>query len=594
MVESEPFALRLCGQDHALEPGRDYVLGSAPDCDLVLARPAAGRQALLRVAAEGVELVDLAGLGTTLVAGAPTASARLRPGDALRLGGVDAVLVPDRGEALLVPLPALRNAALARRQLGVRRAARAVIRRRDAETFQELMAQELRRAPWLGGSLLLHALLLLLLWWWLPAPTPSGEPPAQVAVDWRTTPPPGEVPPQPPEVVVEAAPHDDAELPPDTFPDAPSAAAEPSAAAPGPGLRENPRLALRPPAAGGGAGTAGNVDPPLAAAVQTIGSDDFRRTVADLRHTGLEIVFVFDSTGSMSRTILDTKRTIAQMLTVLRSLVPDARIGIVTYRDRGPREQYLVRELPLGTDFWRASNFVDGVSAEGGGDRPEDVRAGLVAAFQQRWRPTARRVVVLAGDAPPHASDQPRLLDEVRAFARNGRSFVHTLVTSPETAGQDTQQAFAAIAAAGGGECLGLQAHERVLQRVLALAFGRDHEQDLLAVVQAVTDAVGRVDVAALDLAHRGGPALARALRREPVSATLLQALVRRPRRAVTLQLMDQLAEPGTPAHTRHAIAWVLQRVLELPAPPVDPESGERPATALLARLRSRAAALPE
>jgi Mg-chelatase subunit ChlD len=587
VAASEPTALRLCGQEHALEPGRDYLLGSAADCDLVLPPDAAGHHARLRVDASTLTLETLDGVGATQQNGSQVEHALLRVGDVLRFGATEALVVPDRGLAMLVPLPALRAAAVARRQRSVRRAAAALRHRRDAESFQDLMAQELRRAPWLGGSLALHALLLLLLWLLLPAPAGGMDPPASVGIEVGVDAPPGEPRPAPPELAVEPQAVDFTELPPDATP--PTTAAEPPPAADGePMPRQNPRLAPRPATAGG------DGDRTLAAGVQGIGSSSFQRVVADLRRTGLEIVFVFDSTGSMSRTILDTKRTIAQMLTVLRALVPDARVGIVTYRDRGRREEYLVRQVPLDLDFWRASNFVQCVSAEGGGDRPEDVRAGLRAAFQQRWRPEARRVVVLAGDAPPHAGDHGGLLDEVRAFARNGRSFVHTLVTSPETAGRETQVAFAEIAAVGGGECLDLQAHERVLQHVLALAFGRDHAQDVAAVVQAVSDAADRADVAALDLAHRGGAALAQALRRQPVPATVLQALVRRPRRGVALELIEQLGATGTAAHTRHAIAWVLQRVLALPVPPVDPESGDRPGDAALARLRQRTADLPE
>jgi Mg-chelatase subunit ChlD len=327
--------------------------------------------------------------------------------------------------------------------------------------------------------------------------------------------------------------------------------------------------------------------------VQTVGSGGFQRAVADLRRSGLEIVFVFDSTGSMSRTILDTKNSIAQMLAVLRALVPDARVGIVTYRDRGKNEQYLVRQVPLGGDFWRASNFVQVVSAEGGGDQPEDVRAGLRAAFSQRWRSDARRVVVLAGDAPPHLSDTASLLTDVRAFARNGRSFVHTLVTSPDTAGKETRETFAEIADAGRGTCTDLKAHEKVLQRVLALAFGHDYEPDVAEVVRTVQLAAERVDVESLDLAHRGGPDLQRALRTDPVPVTLLQALVRRPRRAVALELVGQL-DRSTPEPTRHAIAWALQHTLDLSVPPIDPESGDPPDAAALARLQRRCDSLPD
>ena len=580
-------ALRLGGQDHALEPGRHYRLGTAPDCDLRLPDGAAAHHARLRVDATGVEVEALD--GPVQVDGAPVQHARLDVGASLALGPATATVVADTGAALLVPVPALRAAAQARRTAAVRDAAQA-LRHREAETFEALLAAELQRAPWLGASLALHLAVLLLLWLLLPVDEPPNGRDVTVLIDVRDARPPGQAPVTVPAVEVEAAPPVDVEAlaEPPVEPDAQAAPVVlPPLPAHGVMPRPDARVAPRRKAA------PSNGDRGFAAEVATLGSPEFRKTLAELQ-SGLEIVFVFDSTGSMSRTIEDTKRTIAQMLTVLRALVPDARFGIVTFRDHHASESYRVRELPLGTDFWRADNFVQGVAAAGGGDEPEDVRAGLRAAFEQRWRPKARRVVVLAGDAPPHERDQSRLLGEVRSFVRDGRSFVHALITSPERAGEATRRTFRAIAEAGGGECLDLAAHDRVLQQVLALAFGRRHDGDVATAIAAVTTAAERTDVAALDLAHRGGRDLAAALRAEPVPATLLHALVRRPRRHTMLELVAQLADRDTPEPTRHAIAWVLQRVLETSAPPVDPESGEPPSDRQIDRLREVCRTLAE
>lgn len=582
-------ALRLAGQDHALEPGRDYLLGSAADCDLSLPPPAAARHARLSVGTDGLRVTDLGSAAGTTRNGERIAAALLAVGDVLDFGGAAAAtVVADDGRAAIVPVPTLRAAAVARRQAMVRDRAQA-LRHPGSQTLAERMRDELRHAPWLFCSLALHLLLLLLAWLVLPHSDPSGSARATVAVDLRDGPPPGASPPLPPEVAVEPA------EPPFAPPAPPEPPAPPASEEPPDGARPRPAL---PP---GDTALGATVAPPAEAArpahgtdVDGLGSAGFQRTVADLRQSGLELVFVVDSTGSMTRTIHDTRTSLAQMLAVLQALVPDARIGLVSYRDRGPREQYLVQQTPLGADPWRAGNFVQFLTAEGGGDRPEDVRAGLLAAFRQPWRPGARRVVVLAGDAPPHAEDQSRLLAEVRAFARDGRSFVHALVVSPEHAGRDTHAAFAAIAAAGHGVCEGLAQRDRVLQRVLTLAFGREFDRDLAAVVRAVETAAARVDTRSLDLVRRGGPELARALRQEPLPQPLWNALVRRPQRAVAEQLIDMLGADGTAEPTRHALAAALQRLLELPLPPIDPVAPQRPAAAELAQLRARAARLPD
>jgi hypothetical protein len=203
-------------------------------------------------------------------------------------------------------------------------------------------------------------------------------------------------------------------------------------------------------------------------------------------------------------------------------------------------------------------------------------------------------VVILAGDAPPHDLDWTKLLAEVRAFARNGRSFVHTLITSPETAGIDTQQRFAEIAKAGKGECLDIQSHDRVMQRVLTLAFGREFDHDLATVTQAIEAGAERTETWALDLARRGGPALTAELRKAPVEYALLNALTRLPHQGTTLQLVELLADANTPSHTRQAVGWVLQRIFDLPVPPVDPIRDELPREREIERLRRMASRLPE
>ncbi|HEB51845.1 MAG TPA: VWA domain-containing protein [bacterium] len=576
-------ALRLGEQCHALEPGRDYLLGSADDCDLRIAG-AEPHHARLHVAADGVTLTDLGSRSGVLHNEVRAAETRVQIGDRIAIGDEVMVVCRDDGTATLVPIPSLRQAAAARRIEQVRAAA-AALRRSDGMTFADLMAHELRRAPWMAISLALHLLLLLLLWWFTPPPRVGGVSIARLGFDVAADSARGDGPPAPPEVVAEPA--EDVVLE-DPEPDRPDAPAE-VADGPEPERRqpaENPRLAKRRPSAfGGGHDTV--------RAERDIGAGSFAKQVAALQESGLEIVFVFDSTGSMTRTILDTKNTIVQMLEVLRMLVPDARVGLVTYRDRGRRDEYLVRAMPLALDYWHAVNFVQFIVAEGGGDRPEDVRAGLRAAFQQNWRHSTRRVVVLAGDAPTHREDLGKLLQEVRRFAHDRRSFVHTLITSPDRAGKDTFEQFRRIAAAGNGVCEPIDHHERILQRVLALAFGREFTEDLAAVIRAVERDRDRVDVQSLHLVRKGGSKLARALRQRPVPTTLWNALVRRPRRSTAKLLIDLLADDRAPEHSRHAAAAALQRMLDLPLPPIDAVSGEGPSERRIQRLRTLAARLP-
>ena len=578
-------ALRLGGLSHALEPGRDYLLGSADDCDLRIAG-AEPVHARLLVTAEGATFFDLSEAAGLLFNEEKVLQAAIRPGDRVGIAGELMVVTADDGTAALVPIPQLRQAAIARRIVKVRAAA-AALRRQDDGTFAQLMAKELRRAPWVLLSLMLHLLLLLLFWLLVTNERPSGRSVALLGIDIAAGAPAGDGPPAPPEVVAEPA-SDEVLDDPEQL-----AEAQPTPIVEGPKQDqrqpiENPTLLKRSrPNTRGGGGD-------IVRDEKDVGSGSFQKQVAALQESGLEIVFVFESTGSMTCAILDTKSTIVQMLDVLRNLVPDARIGLVTYRDRGRREDYLVREVPLDLDYWRATNFMQFVVAEGGGDRAEDVHAGLKSAFQQPWRTSARRVVVLAGDAPAHSEDIKTMLQEVRAFANNRRSFVHTLITNPQQAGDDTLEQFRQIAAAGRGTCESIENHDRILQRVLTLAFGSQFRSDLEAVIAQVGRERERVDVRSLYLVREGGTALRQELRQRPVPTTLFNALIKRPRRQTAETLLDLLADSRTPSHTRHIVAAALQQILQLPVPPIDIETSEAPTGHRMTRLRQLAERLPE
>jgi len=129
---------------------------------------------------------------------------------------------------------------------------------------------------------------------------------------------------------------------------------------------------------------------------------------------------------------------------------------------------------------------------------------------------------------------------------------------------------------------------------VLTLAFGREFDRDIAAVTESIAASDQRTETWALDLARRGGPELAAALRKEPIDYALLLALTRLPHQRTTLQLIELLADTNTASHTRQALGWALQRIFDLPVPPVDPVADELPRTREIERLQRMAQNLPE
>ena len=576
------WALRWGGESHAIELGRVYLLGSAQECDLQI-QDAAPHHARLEIVDGHVEISDLGSDAGVLHNEERVCRAVLHAGDRVGLADEILVLTPDDGSAAIVPLPDMRQAAAQRRILRIRAAASAL--RYHDQSLSDLVVQRLREAPWLALSVALHALLILMIAIYAPRKDRAAQEVATINFEATDGSPPGDGPPAPPEVIVEEVRDEQVE---ETDP---LAAPDPIPVVNGRDeqrpieIAENPLLRVR-----GRARQGGNAG----AAVADRGSAGFRKRVAELKANGLEIMFVFDSTGSMTSTIEETKSTIVGMCEALRALVPDARIGLVTYRDRGKREAYLIRQIPLTRDHWRASNFVQFVNAGGGDDIPEAVDAGLAAAMKQTWRPDARRVIVLAGDAPSHPRKLRNILRDVRAWCRDGRSFVHTLIANPENAGELTASEFEQIADNGRGVCQPIENHGQILQRVLTLAFGHEFGEDLDNVVREIEQRRHRVDTASMHLVRKAGPQLAAALLQEPFPTPLWNALVRKPRGPAAVVLLDLLADRRTPPPTRHAVAAALQRILDLEKPPIDPQTNQPASKRRIARLRQRAERLPD
>lgn len=125
---------------------------------------------------------------------------------------------------------------------------------------------------------------------------------------------------------------------------------------------------------------------------------------ADGRPT-LDVVFVLDTTGSMSGLIEGAKQKIWSIASRLASgkPTPRIRVGLVGYRDRG--DDYVTKRFDLSEDLDAVYANLQGFSASGGGDGPEHVGQALGEAVKlMQWStdPKTARMIFLVGDAPAH------------------------------------------------------------------------------------------------------------------------------------------------------------------------------------------------
>lgn len=119
----------------------------------------------------------------------------------------------------------------------------------------------------------------------------------------------------------------------------------------------------------------------------------------------VDVVFVLDTTGSMSGLIETAKEKIWSIASTMASAqpTPDIRIGLVAYRDKG--DQYVTRVIDLSSDLDSVYARLMEFQAGGGGDTPESVNKALYdAVHAMSWSQTdqAYQTIFLIGDAPPH------------------------------------------------------------------------------------------------------------------------------------------------------------------------------------------------
>jgi hypothetical protein len=166
----------------------------------------------------------------------------------------------------------------------------------------------------------------------------------------------------------------------------------------------------------------------------------------------IDLVFVLDTTGSMSSLIDGAKRKIWSIANTVIDRNPAARIrmGLVGYRDIG--DEYVTRVHPLTEDIQGLYAKLLAFQANGGGDTPESVNEALaVAVDQQPWtQGEASRILFLVGDAPPHMDyPQDRKYPATLKIAREKGIVVNTVQAGEH--GQ-TRRYWQDIAQQGGGQ----------------------------------------------------------------------------------------------------------------------------------------------
>jgi Mg-chelatase subunit ChlD len=161
----------------------------------------------------------------------------------------------------------------------------------------------------------------------------------------------------------------------------------------------------------------------------------------------VEVVFCLDTTGSMTGLLDGAKKKIWSIATEILAgkPKPDVFLGLVAYRDKG--DEYVTKVSPLTDDLDKIYKDLQGLRADGGGDIPEHVRAGLNDALTKiQWSSDSStlKIIFLVGDAPAHTdyTDTPTV-EELCTTAVKNNVIINTVRCGPD---EDTARMWQKIA----------------------------------------------------------------------------------------------------------------------------------------------------
>ena len=153
-----------------------------------------------------------------------------------------------------------------------------------------------------------------------------------------------------------------------------------------------------------------------------------------LAQTGLQVMFIVDTTGSMTDEIAYLQKDFSAIAERVGS--DGVSWSVNFYRDEG--DDYVTRVNGFTSDVAEVQRKINAEYADGGGDTPEAVSEILTECLTERtdWAEDSVKLAFLIFDAPPHEGKEAELQAAVEAAAGKG---VRVIPVVASNADRDTE-----------------------------------------------------------------------------------------------------------------------------------------------------------
>uniref|UniRef100_A0A0B7A309 VWFA domain-containing protein n=1 Tax=Arion vulgaris TaxID=1028688 RepID=A0A0B7A309_9EUPU len=200
----------------------------------------------------------------------------------------------------------------------------------------------------------------------------------------------------------------------------------------------------------------------------------------------LEVVFSFDTTGSMYDWLDELRGSVQDLIERLQADIPGIKIAVFAHGDYCDVDIYVTKWIDLTSNIVKLCEFVKTVEITNGGDLPECYELVLrQVRTELSWTPGSRRVLIMIGDENPHKptddcnTDHIDWKQEVKMLAQNGVTIYGVQCCNNWTVRADTF--YRTISLATGGKHLRLEDLGSLFDTLMAVCYREGNNMDMLA-----------------------------------------------------------------------------------------------------------------